>query len=118
MKARILPLSFQQKDDEFDRQVERLRSLLGDLAEILEPLPLGTELPEADAVVFPQMLGQAYRMAGAIRAIPIPRLVITSEFGTMSMWDWEIDRYLRLQGIEMITPYTLEQTKAICRALA
>ena len=118
MKAKLVPVYYHDPNHpDFVRQVSILKQLLSEEAEVMEPHALDTpfnELAEtADAVLFPQMLGSAYGMADAIRDIPLPRLVITSEFGTMSMWDWEINRYLRAQGIEMISPYNLEQTKVI-----
>lgn len=123
MKARLLPVFFENPEHpDFLRQVANLQRLFADEAEILAPAGLSSLNPglaeHPDAVVFPQMLGNAFRMAEVIRAIPVPRLVITSEFGTMSMWDWEIDRYLRGLGIEMIAPYHIDQTRAILRALA
>ncbi len=118
MKARLVPVYFQSgKDADFDKQFAALKTLLFDEAEILDPVPLGSALPEADAVVFPQMLGDAYRQVEDMRALSLPRLIITSEFGTMSMWDWEIRSYLRAEGIETIAPYSIEQTRKICRAL-
>ncbi|MGD0610272.1 MAG: hypothetical protein ABSB41_02065 [Anaerolineales bacterium] len=118
MKARLVPLYFETgRDQDFDRQVANLGELLLEEAEILNPLPLGAHLPEADAVVFPQLLGNAYRQAEAIREIQIPRLIITSEFGTMSMWDWEIASYLKSKSIDTIACPSLEQTRIVCRAL-
>ena len=120
MKARLVPVYFPSgKDtDDFNRQLNHLRRLLADDADILEPIALGSHIPDADAVVFPQILGDAYRMLGQFKAISLPMLVVTSEFGTMSMWDWEIINYLRLEGVEMIAPYNLDQTRKICRALS
>ncbi len=119
MKAKLVPIYFETAEDpDFTRQVEALINLLKDEAEILKPVALGERVPQADAVVFPQMLGDAYRVAEKIRAISIPRLVITSEFGTVSMWDWEINDYLHSKGIEVIAPYNIEQTRIICKALA
>ena len=118
MKARLVPVYFQSgRDDDYNRQLEALRALLADEADIAEPVALGAPLPEADAVVFPQMLGDAFSQLEQIRAIDLPRLVITSEFGTMSMWDWEIRSYLRSEGIATIAPYNLSQTRTIMRAL-
>jgi hypothetical protein len=118
-KARLVPLYFESAQDaDFVHQVNNLKQLLAAEAEILEPVALGAVLPEADAVVFPQMLGAAYRRAAQIKAIPLPILVITSEFGTVSMWDWEINRYLHAAGVEVIAPYNLAQAKIICKALA
>ncbi|MHC4404358.1 MAG: hypothetical protein ACYTG0_32285 [Planctomycetota bacterium] len=119
MKARLAPLYFDPgRDDDFDTQLRALGSLLDDHVELLGPVALGTPLPEAEAVVFPQLLGEAYRQLAAFQAIELPILIITSEFGTLSMWDWEIAEYLASRGVETIAPYTLEQTKKICAALA
>jgi hypothetical protein len=118
MKARLVPVYFPGRDADFDNQVTKLKTLLADEAEILAPVALGSPLPEAEAVVFPQMLGDAYRQLNDIKAITLPLLIITSEFGTVSMWDWEIGSYLRSEGVETIAPYNLEQTKKICKALS
>ena len=112
MKARLVPLFFDPgRDDDFDKQLAALKSLLAEHVELLEPVPLGARLPEAEAVVFPQLLGEAYRQVTAVRAIRVPILLVTSEFGTLSMWDWEIAEYFRSHGIETIGPYSLEQTR-------
>ncbi len=118
MKARLVPLYFaSDRDDEFVAQVGRLKDLLRDEADILAPVALGGVVPEADAVVFPQLLGDAYRRAAQIAALQLPILILTSEFGTMAMWDWEIAGYLRGEGVDTIAPYNLDQTKLVCRAL-
>lgn len=117
-KARLIPLFFPGRDSAFDAQVAALRNLLAEEAEVLEPAALGSALPVADAVVFPQVLGDAYKLVPQIRDIAVPMLIITSEFGTVSMWDWEIGGYLRSEGIETLAPYSLEQARRICRALA
>jgi hypothetical protein len=119
MKARLVPLYFQSdQDHDFVDQLAALKRLLANHAEILPPTPLGAPLPDADAVVFPQMLGDAYRRLTDFKAIGLPILVITSEFGTVSMWDWEINRYLRTEGVEVFAPSSLEQSKILCRTLA
>ncbi len=119
MKARLIPVYFgATPDEECLGQVKRLRDVLLEVAEIVDPVPLGGPLPEADAVVFPQMLGEAYRRVEEIRSIQQLKLVITSEFGTVSMWDWEINRYLREAGIDVLAPYNLDQAKVLCRSLA
>ena len=119
-KARLVPLYFASPDDpDFKAQLGVLAHLLEDEAELLPPAALGARLPEdADAVVFPQMLGDAYRRLEQFRALDLPLLVITSEFGTLSMWDWEINHYLRTAGVSVIAPYDLEQARLACRALA
>ena len=54
-------------------------------------LPLFDVVPQsADAVILPQVLGAAYRNIQQLKAIRMALLIITSEFGTVSMWDWEI----------------------------
>jgi len=120
VKTRLVPVYFSTADDpDFVKQVQNLKKILSDEAEILSPAALGKNFPpDADAVVFPQMLGDAYRRVDEIRAIKLPILVITSEFGTVSMWDWEINNYLASLGITVLAPYNLEQARQICRSIS
>lgn len=118
-KARLTPIYFEPgRDGDFDRQLAAIGELLGDEVELLPPVALGEPLPDCDAAIFPQMLGEAYRRLDALRQIGRPILIVTSEFGTMSMWDWEIIEYLRGEGVATLSPYNLEQTRVICRAIA
>ena len=119
-KARLAPVYFDPgRDEDFDRQLARLQEMLAGEATFLEPVALGAAIPdEADAVIFPQLLGEAYRKLDAFKAMNRPVLLVTSEFGTINMWDWEIANYLRVEGLDPIAPYNLEQTKTACRALA
>jgi len=118
MKARLIPLFFDGRDAEFDVQLAILQEQLADEAEFLAPLPLGSPLPEVEAIIFPQLLGEAYRRLDEFKQIDLPILTVTSEFGTVLMWDWEIASYLREEGMNIIAPYSLEQTKKACRALS
>ncbi len=118
MKARLLPLYFEDRDSEFDQQLAILKVQLANDAEFLAEQPLGTALPEAEAIIFPQLLGEAYRRLEEFKAIDLPILTVTSEFGTVLMWDWEIASYLREEGMTIVAPYSLEQTKKACRALS
>jgi hypothetical protein len=120
MKAKLVPIYFQRPDDpDFVKQSQNLCTLLAEEAEILTPAALGTNLPlDADAVVFPQMLGDAYRRVDEIRPIKVPLLVITSEFGTVSMWDWEINNYLSSVGITVLAPTNLAQARQICKSIS
>jgi hypothetical protein len=119
MKAKLVPVFFKSADDlDFVKQLKELKLLLSMEAEFLEPAALGNELPDTDGVIFPQMLGDAYRKLKEFQALPQPVMVVTSEFGTVSMWDWEINSYLAAKGIKVIAPNTLEKTKQACRALA
>lgn len=115
----LFPVHFTaEPEDEFTRQLAALHRLLDDEAEILAPAPLGSPVPDsADAVVLPQVLGAAYRNIEQLKAIRVPLLLITSEFGTVSMWDWEIASYMRSEGIGSLAPNSLEQAKKMCRAL-
>jgi hypothetical protein len=118
MKPRLAPIYFEPgRDGEFDSQIDSLRRLLAEEAQILAPVPLGSTPPGCEAVLFPQMLGDAYRRLDDFRSLGRPILIVTSEFGTMSMWDWEIIAYLRAHGIRTIAPYSLDQTKKVCAAM-
>ena len=119
-KARLTPLYFDPgKNDDFEIQLRMIDQKLGDFVELLPPLPLGSDLPEeADAVIFPQLLGVAYRQLPYFKAIDRPILFLTSEFCTLMMWDWEISAYLASEGVKTIAPYTIEQAKMVCRAIA
>jgi hypothetical protein len=85
---------------------------------VLSPLRQGARLPAADAVVFPQLIGDAFSQLAALKKIACPVLVLTSDFGTVNMWDWEIVTFMRSQGVKVFTPYEVEQARRICRALA
>lgn len=120
MKAQLVPVYFKSSDAlDFSRQLLALKELLAEDAEFFEPLALGQPVPEgADGVIFPDMLGDAYRRLEEISALPQPIMVVTSEFGTVSMWDWEINSYLSAKGVSVIAPNTLEKARIACRALA
>lgn len=119
MKARIVPIYFKTPDDpEFAAQLKRLREMLAEEAEILPPVKLGARLPPTDAVIFPQMLGEAFGLLEKFKRLPQPLMVVTSEFGTVSMWDWEINSFLSARGVKVIGPTSLEKTRQICRAFA
>ena len=45
-------------------------------------------------------------------------VVLTSRFGTVEMWDWEIVTYLRDLGCTVFSPYSIEMAKTILRAIA
>ena len=62
LKAKLVPLYLKSDpDEEFYQQMSNLKTLFEEEADLLNPIPLGAKLPEADAVVFPQILGEAYR---------------------------------------------------------
>jgi hypothetical protein len=119
MKAKLVPVYFKSASDpDFSAQLHKLHELLAEEAELLEPVRLGEKLPETDGVIFPQMLGEAFRLLDKISQLPQPLLVVTSEFGTVSMWDWEINSFLAAKGVKVIGPTSLEKTRQVCRAFA
>jgi hypothetical protein len=121
MKPRLLPIYFEPgRDAGFDIQLANLRTLLANDAEILAAVPLGAKLPDCEAAVFPQLLGEAYRRVQDFRDLKMPLFIITSEFGTLSMWDWELISYLKSEGVgaRIIAPYNIENTRIALRALA
>jgi hypothetical protein len=119
-RPRLLPVHLEPAPKpSFHRQLEHLRRHLGSLVEWLEPAPIeAAATTDASAVVTPDLSGVAYRKLAALGAIDRPILVITSEFGTVSMWDWEIRDHLRRRGVETIAPLSLQEAQDICRALA
>ncbi|HUZ17159.1 MAG TPA: hypothetical protein VMV68_02155 [Spirochaetia bacterium] len=119
MKARLIPMFFgSEPSPEFTKQLSTVAELLSDVAEILSPVRVGSAAANVDAVLVPEMLGEAYRRVEELRRPALPILVITSEFGTVAMWDWEINSYLRDAGITVYAPYNLAQAKLICKGLA
>lgn len=122
LKARVIPLRFKEANErevrEFGEQLERLKEYYGGEAEFLEPVVAGDALPEADAIVFPQLIGAAYGYKECLKAYDKPMVVLTSPFGTVEMWDWEIVSFLRNEGINVFSPYNIELAKVILRAIA
>ena len=124
MKTRVLPLrlieSNERERGEFDVQMGRLLELYGDVAEFLPVRNLGEEIPEeADAVLFPQFVGSIYDHRDEVKKITQPIVVLTSEFGTVEMWDWEVATWMRENlGMNVLTPYTLDLGKVIFRAIS
>lgn len=103
----------------FERQLGHLHRLTEGLVEWTSPAHIDDAVPlDARAVVVPDLSGRAYGMVSSFRRIEVPILVITSEFGTVSMWDWEIRDHLRRRGVATIAPTSLEETHDVCRALA
>ena len=119
MKATLQPLYFKSDmDDEFKSHLDMMRVFLKDEANLLEPLKIGGTIKDADAVIFPQLTGEAFRQVDLLKKIKLPLLVATSDFGTVNMWDWEIVTFLKAKGLKVFAPYSLDLTKKICRSLA
>jgi hypothetical protein len=124
MKAVLLPLYFTEANEretgERRTQLETLKKLYSDTAEFLPEQPMGTPIPDgADAVLLPQMIGAIFSHREDLKKCSIPIIVLTSSFGTVEMWDWEIVSYLRLQlALNVFTPYSVELAKVILRSIA
>jgi hypothetical protein len=116
----LLPVSLEREPGEpFHRQLAELHRLAGDLVEWLPPAYVGDGVPAVvTAVVVPDLSGLAYRLLEEFRRIDVPVLVITSEFGTVSMWDWEIRDYLRRRGVATVAPTSRQELTDVLRALA
>ncbi|MDQ1512545.1 MAG: hypothetical protein QOC59_387, partial [Microbacteriaceae bacterium] len=120
MSPRLLPVHLEDEPQgSFVRQLDHLVALAGGDVEWLPPVHIRSAagIP-ADAVVVPDMSGVAYRSLAEFQAIEVPILVVTSEFGTVSMWDWEIRDFLRRRGVETVAPTSLQEFHDLCRALA
>ena len=93
MKAILQPLYLAGRNErevgEYEEQLWQLRKLYGDEAEFLEPREFGSDLPEeAQALVFPQLFGAVFREKERLSKVELPIIILTSEFGTVEMWDW------------------------------
>jgi hypothetical protein len=124
MKAVLLPLYFTEANEretgERRQQLEELKKLYSDTAEFLDEQALGSPVPAGvDAILFPQMIGAIFSHQADLEKYTIPIIVLTSSFGTVEMWDWEIVSYLRLQmGLNIFSPYNIELAKVILRSIA
>ena len=121
-KAKLQPVYFAERNEreaqEYEQQMGYLQELYGDAAEFLPSVELGGEMGDADAVVFPQMIFAAFRHDAIFQKMELPIVVLTSKYGTVEMWDWEIVTYLRDLGCTVFSPYQVELGKVILRGLA
>lgn len=123
MKARVVPLYFEEINEreaaETAVQMEKLRAHYGDVADFLPAVRVGDPVPgDADIIAFPKMIFAAYRHDEALKRYDLPMIVLTSGFGTVEMWDWEIVTYLRDLGCRVFSPYSVEMGRTILRAVA
>jgi hypothetical protein len=119
-RPRLLPVYLEDHQTaSFRVQLEALKVLSGDVVDWLEPAQISdARKVTASAIVVPDMSGLAYRLLKEFAALELPILIITSEFGTVSMWDWEIRDFLRRRGVETIAPTSLEEFHDLCRAIS
>lgn len=122
MKATLQPIYFNEANErerqELSQQLDNIKKLYGGVAAFLEPIPAGSTVPAgADAIVFPQLIGAAFHYREALSAVKLPFIVLTSEFGTVEMWDWEIVTFLRSAGCNVFSPYSVELANVVLRGL-
>lgn len=123
-KAKLLPLFFTEANDrekkELEDQLQNLEEIYGAEAELLPAQPVGSKIPDdVQAVLFPQLIGAIFSHQKDLNQITKPIVVLTSKFGTVEMWDWEIVAYLRNElKLNVFTPYNIELAKVILRAIA
>lgn len=121
IKAILQPLFFKGANErergEFDTQLARLGDFYGDVAEFLPPKQVGDGVDGADAIVFPQLIGAAFHEYSELQT-DLPIIVLTSRFGTVEMWDWEIVTFLRDEGFNVFSPYNIELAKVVIRSVA
>lgn len=124
VKAILQPLLFRGRNEreagECDEQLGIIYGLYGKVAEFKEPI-FTDELTGDEAVdgyVFPQLIGDAFRDK-KIGLIKKPVLVLTAEFGTVLMWDWEIVNYMKEKlHLTVFAPYSTEMAEVVMRAMA
>lgn len=122
MQTCLVPLYFSAANErerkEFDDQLARLKEMYRDVAVLMDPVMVGEDIPDsADAVVFPQLIGAAFREIEGLKKIKLPVIVLTSKYGTVEMWDWEIVTYLRANGLNVFSPYNTALANVILRAI-
>ncbi len=124
MKARLLPIQLKETNErergEFLDQLRRLEDMYGAEAEFLPVQALDTlDTRGADAVLFPQLVGSIFSYGEELARIEQPILILSSAFGTVEMWDWEIVAYLREQRkLNVLSPYSPDLARLIMRSLA
>ena len=119
MKAILQPLYFKSgMDDEFKSHLDLMHKFLKDEADFNEPIEVGKPMKDADAVILPQLLGDAFKQIDLLKRIKLPLLVATSDFGTVNMWDWEIVTFLKAESLKVFAPYSFDLTKKLCKSFA
>ena len=122
IRAKVVPIRFKEINarelGEYKQQLEILNAIYGDVAEFMNTVVAGDPIPECDAIVFSQLIGAAYHYKDVLRQYDKPMIVITSPFGTVDMWDWELIAYMRSAGFNVFSPYNIELGKVIFRAIA
>lgn len=122
VKTTLLPVFFpeinEREQKEWAQQRERMEQMYGEDAEFLPAVPIEKARAEgADMAVFFQLVGSVFRHGEELKGLGLPVMVLTSEFGTVEMWDWEIVAWLREElSLCVFAPYSREMAQVVLRA--
>jgi len=121
VKVKLAPVIFPEINErergELASQMEVLLDLYGEYAEFLPFVTAGDPLPPCDAVLLPQLIGAAFGYKDVFKGYEKPFVVLTSKFGTVEMWDWEIVTFLRGEKLTVFAPYDIELARTVLCAL-
>jgi len=120
MKIKAIPLKFSSViEDEYQKQLQIITQMFTDEVEFLQSIIVGDAIPdEAQAVVFPVLVGEVYNKLSFLQTIKLPIIIITSPYGTMAMWDWEILTVFKELGMNVFAPYNSELARIVFRSVA
>ena len=120
MKIKAIPLKFSSViEDEYEKQLQIITQMFADEVEFLQSIIVGDAIPdEAQVVVFPVLVGEAYSKLSFLQTIKLPIVIITSSYGTMAMWDWEILTVFKELGMNVFAPYNPELARIVFRSVA
>jgi hypothetical protein len=120
VKIKAIPLKFSSViEEEYEKQLGIIRQMFADEVEFLQSLQVGEVIPdEAQVVVFPVLVGEAYSKLDFLQTIKLPIVIITSPFGTMAMWDWEIITVFKDLGMNVFAPYNPELARVVFRSIS
>jgi hypothetical protein len=120
MRARIVPMRMKSGNlEKFNSIFDKLKEIYADEVEFLSVVMMGEDIPEADAILFPNMEVDVYISLSEFNKYKkMPILVITTLFGVSLMFDWEAVAYLKRQGFKVFNPHSVELAKTIFMSLA
>jgi hypothetical protein len=120
MKAKIVPMRMKSGNwEKFNAIFDKLKEIYAEEAEFLPVVMMGDDIPEADAILFPNMEVDVYSNLPEFEKYKkTPFLVITTLFGVSLMFDWEAVAYLKQQGFKVFNPHSVELAKTIFMSLA
>jgi len=120
MKIKAVPLKFSSVvESEYEQQLHIITDMFKDEVEFLPSVTVGDVIPDdAQVVVFPVLVGEAYKKLRYLQTIKLPIVIITSPYGTMAMWDWEILTVFKDLGMNVFAPYHPDLARVVFRTVA